>query len=234
MRRTYAQLTQEQRCQIYACLRAGWTQEETAKEIGVNQATISREARRNRGRRGYRPKQAHAKARARLPLKVKRRLADGDWGRVEGLLRLGWSPEQVSGRLEREGGLRVSHEWIYQHVYADKRAGGDLFRHLRCQKPRRKRYGAYDRRGVIPNRVGIARDLDARVFFAHPYASWERGVNENVNGLIRQYFPKKTDLSAVSREAVAHVMNRLNHRPRKSLGFRTPHEVFFHMITTLT
>ena len=74
---------------------------------------------------------------------------------MEQLLREDWSPEQISGWLTREEGVSVSHERIYQHVYEDKRRGGDLHRHLRCQKPRRKRYGYYDRRGQIRERVSI-------------------------------------------------------------------------------
>ena len=71
-------------------------------------------------------------------------------------LREDWSPEQISGLLESgEERLHVSHEWIYLYVYQDKREGGDLHRHLRCQKPRRKRYGSNDRRGQIRGRVSI-------------------------------------------------------------------------------
>ena len=61
----------------------------------------------------------------------------------------------VLGWLAQEQGLRVSHEWICQHVHADKRRGGDLHTHLRCQKKRRKRYGSSDRRGQIRGRVSI-------------------------------------------------------------------------------
>ena len=63
--------------------------------------------------------------------------------------------EQISGWLSQEPGQQVSHEWIYQYVYADKRRGGDLHAHLRCQKKRRKRYGSNDRRGQIRGRVSI-------------------------------------------------------------------------------
>lgn len=73
----------------------------------------------------------------------------------------------------------------------------------------------------------FAATLDVDVYFAHPYASWERGTNENTNGLIRQYFPKATNFLQVTDEQVAHVVERLNNRPRKTLGFRTPSEVFF-------
>jgi IS30 family transposase len=72
----------------------------------------------------------------------------------------------------------------------------------------------------------IANKLDADFFFAHPYASWERGANENMNGLIRQFFPKKMRFNSITAKDIAFAMHRLNHRPRKCLGFKTPHEVF--------
>lgn len=73
----------------------------------------------------------------------------------------------------------------------------------------------------------IARGLGARFNFAHPYASWERGLNENTHGLVRQYFPKRHDFTTVTDAEVARVVERLNDRPRKTLGFRTPNGVFF-------
>lgn len=66
----------------------------------------------------------------------------------------------------------------------------------------------------------------ADVFFAKPYRSWERGTNENTNGLLRQYFPKKTPLNAVTDAQVQHAVNQLNQRPRKILGWQTPCEVW--------
>ena len=64
------------------------------------------------------------------------------------------------------------------------------------------------------------------VYFADPYSSWQRGTNENTNGLLRQYFPKGCDLSRVTDQMLAEAVRKLNHRPRKCLGYRTPHEVF--------
>lgn len=72
----------------------------------------------------------------------------------------------------------------------------------------------------------IARELDADIYFAHPYASWERGINENTNGLIRQYFPKGTDFNQVTDEQIEQVMDRLNNRPRKSREYKSPNELF--------
>jgi len=309
---SYNQLTQEQRYQIYALLKIGHNQTEIAAVIGTHKSTVSRELRRNKGLRGYRAKQAHNKALSRRNHSRKRILPE-TWALIETKLRLEWSPEQVSGWLNRHYAIQVSHEWIYQYILADKQAGGDLFRHLRCQKKRRKRYGSYDRRGKLPNRrsieerpaiveerqrigdwevdtiigkrhrqaivtlterksrfsllakveqrtaeqVGdamigllqpvadrlhtltadngkefaeherIACELHTDFFFAHPYAAWERGANENMNGLVRQYIPKTSDLSSVTDKELRCIMNRLNHRPRKCLDFRSPFEVFF-------
>ena len=153
--RTYTQLTQAERYQIYILKQAGHRQSEIAAMLGRHKATISRELHRNRGLRGYRPQQAHRLALARRSDKVRPRFNDPVWQQVETLTRQDWSPEQIAGRLKVEQGVRISHEYIYQYIYADKRSGGDLYRHLRCQKRRRKRYGAYDRRGVIPNQVSI-------------------------------------------------------------------------------
>ena len=83
------------------------------------------------------------------------RFTDQDWDVVIEHLRMEWSPEQITGRIKMEQGVGISHEWIYQYIYADKHSGGKLYRFLRCQKLRRKRYGSYDRRGIIPNQVSI-------------------------------------------------------------------------------
>ncbi|MEO8357154.1 MAG: IS30 family transposase [Chloroflexota bacterium] len=308
----YTQLTQEQRYQISAMKKTGNRQTEIAKELGVHKGTISRELRRNVGERGYRPKQAHEKALGRRTTGTVR-IGVEVWKIVEEKLRQDWSPEQVSGWLKRDAGKSLSHEWIYQHILADKETGGDLYGHLRCHKKRRKRYGSYDRRGKLPNRVSIeerppmveqrqhlgdweadtlvgkghrgalvslverksrytllwpverrqadlvrqatislllpfvdqvhtitgdngkefaehaqiAETVKAVFYFAHPYSAWERGTNENTNGLVRQYFPKSTNFSKVTRTESVSAADKLNHRPRKCLAFRTPFEVFF-------
>ena len=307
----YQQLTQEQRYQIYALMKAGFNQTQIAAEIGVHKATISRERRRNRGQRGYRPQQAQELAVVRQQLRAKPRIAPETWQQVERLLVQQWSPEQIAGRLSLENHPSPSHERIYQYIYRDKREGGVLHLNLRCQKKRRKRYGSYDRRGQLPARTSIserpsivdrktrlgdweadtiigqhhreaivslverkskltrlakvrrntaeavrqalaaqlqsltvktitsdngrefaqhqriAQQLKASFYFAHPYASWERGLNENTNGLVRQYFPKKSKFSKITDKQINQVVIRLNNRPRKTLGYKTPNEVFF-------
>lgn len=72
----------------------------------------------------------------------------------------------------------------------------------------------------------IAKELNISIYFAKPYHSWERGANENTNGLVRQYFPKGTDFGDITPEQVTHVQNILNSRPRKRLGYMTPKEKF--------
>jgi len=73
----------------------------------------------------------------------------------------------------------------------------------------------------------IARSLNCDFYFAHPYSSWERGTNENTNGLIRQYFPKYKDFRTINDNEIISAMRRLNNRPRKRLEFKTPNQVFF-------
>jgi IS30 family transposase len=296
--RAYRQLTQAQRYQIYALKKTKHSLAEIASVLRVDKSSVSRELKRNRGQRGYRPQQAHELALGRRSKSLPR-LTAKVWAVVEKLLRADWSPEQISGRLKKEQGICISHEWIYQHILADKQASGDLYKHLRCQKKRRKRYGTYDRRGKLPNcrsieerpaivharkRLGdwevdtilgkkhkqaivtlterksrftlltkvkqrtaqavreqicrtllpiknkvhtltsdhgkefaaheqIAQMLKLKFYFAHPYAAWERGTNENTNGLLRQYFPKKSDFQSVSKKELEQVMTRLNFRP---------------------
>jgi IS30 family transposase len=310
----YKQLTSEQRYQISVLKRIGHSRTEIAKELEVHKSTIGRELRRNTGERGYRPKQADEKAHERRANAMSRkRISAETWKVVEERVEQDWSPEQVSGWLEKHQEIRISHEWIYQHILADQKAGGDLYTHLRQHGKRRKRYGKYDRRGKLPNRVSIeerpqiveqrerlgdweidtligkehrgalvslverksrytllwpvsqrlanlvadatisllhpftgfvhtitgdngkefaehvriAEALKANFYFAHPYSAWERGTNENTNGLVRQYFPKKTDFSMIEVAETQLTAEKLNQRPRKCLDFMTPFEVFF-------
>lgn len=72
----------------------------------------------------------------------------------------------------------------------------------------------------------IEQDTDIRVYFAEPYSSWQRGSNENANGLLREFFPKKTDLSKVSDEELENALSLINNRPRKCLNWKTTHEAF--------
>ena len=88
----------------------------------------------------------------------------------------------------------------------------------------------YDNGKEFAGHRHTAHRLQAHIFFATPYHAWERGVNENTNGLIRDFFPKGTDFTTIHPATVAKVERLLNRRPRKSLGFQTPNEVF-HALT---
>ena len=92
----------------------------------------------------------------------------------------------------------------------------------------------YDNGREFSDHEHMARELAADIYFADPYSSWERGTNEKTNGLIGQFFPKKMSLLQVNRKALQSTMDKLNHRPRKSLNYRTPHEVFCNSNSTLT
>src|SRR5215210_490005 len=151
----YSQLTRERRYQIYALKKAGQNQTQIALIIGCHKSTISRELRRNCGQKGYRPHQADELAFDRQCDAYRARITGQTWQQVERLLLQDWSPEQIAGRLRLEKQPTVSHECIYLYVYADKRRGGTLHRHLRSQKKQRKRYSGYIRRGQIPNRTSI-------------------------------------------------------------------------------
>ncbi|MBT5399197.1 IS30 family transposase [bacterium] len=87
----------------------------------------------------------------------------------------------------------------------------------------------YDNGKEFANHQVTNQAIGCMSYFAKPYSSWERGQNENTNGLLRQYFPKKTPLKDVSYVRVKVATDRLNSRPRKCLGYRTPFEVFYSM-----
>ncbi|MCX7023238.1 MAG: IS30 family transposase, partial [Spirochaetes bacterium] len=73
----------------------------------------------------------------------------------------------------------------------------------------------------------LAKRLGGKVYFAHPYHSWERGLNENTNGLLRQYLPKSRSFADLTEKELARIVDKLNNRPRKLLGYRTPREAFW-------
>jgi len=109
---SYTQLTHlRQRYQIKALMKMGHNQTEMAKSVGIHKSTVSRELRRNRGLKGYRPKQAHELALSRR-CKAKPLIDASTWAVVEALIRLDLSPEQASGWLKDNYGLQISHEWI--------------------------------------------------------------------------------------------------------------------------
>lgn len=93
-----------------------------------------------------------------------------------------------------------------------------------------KRTLTFDRGNEMAQHKLFTKDTKINVYFAHPHAPWERGTNENTNGLIRQYFPKGTDFSKIPESRLKHVQDELNDRPRKTLKWHTPHERFCELL----
>jgi IS30 family transposase len=292
---------------------------EIARGLKRHRSTIWREVQRNRSQYdgAYRPRWAVEKTNGRRRRSRRnRRYGPAHFVPIEGMLRADFSPEQIVGRLRFEGLRSMSHETIYLWIWADKEAGGTVWRHLRgARKLKRKRYGRHDSRGrlagkrmiserpavverrtrlgdweidtvhgrgkpavvtVVERKSGLVRIgqiprvgaqetlrrttyilrneshpirtitadngsefhmyktlercLGTTIYFATPHHAWERGTNENTNGLLRQYLPKGTDLSALTQRQCTAIAATLNHRPRRRLGFSTPNEVY-HGIT---
>ena len=159
MPKGYHHLTYDKRCQIYALLRRGFSQSQIAKDLEVAQSTISREIGRNKGKRGYRYKQAQEKAEIRRQAassKPYKMTPDLTMLLEQTLSKKQWSPEQFTGYIKVHMNISISHERIYQYIWNDKRTGGTLYKHLRCSgKKYNKRRNKSAGRGLIPNRVGI-------------------------------------------------------------------------------
>jgi IS30 family transposase len=185
----YKQLSQAERYQIYALMNAGHDRTQLTKLLDQHKSTISRELNRNSGSRGYRPKQACEHSVKRSQNSLNAPIVE-TWVRQEAcaLLRLQWSPEQISSKLP------ISHETLYQHVYADKAQGGALWKNLRCQKQKRKRYaGGRDRRGQIPNRRPLSDrplHIEARKQIGH----WECDavIGESHKGAVMTMVERKS------------------------------------------
>lgn len=92
----------------------------------------------------------------------------------------------------------------------------------------------YDQGREMAEHKLFTKETQVVVYFAHPGIPWERGTNENTNGLIRQFFPKSTDFNKVSTKEIKHVQHLLNGRPRKTLNWKTPYEVFKELVALKT
>lgn len=315
--RRYLQLSQDERYHITELRISHSSKAEIARALKRSPSTIGRELERNKklidGH--YRADLAHSYAKTRRSRERRGfHLGPHCWEVVVDLLKQDWSPEQISHCLRKQGSFTVSHETIYQYIYADERRGGSLFKHLRIvTKTHRKRYKSMDSRGILPgkrhiserppevetrlqlghwegdtvmgsdlhhciltlverksgfaiikkleSRTALAVTQAARVaiqehkanfdtltldngtefhdykaleqqfplkcYFATPYHSWERGSNENLNGLIRQYIPKRVSMRNVTQAYCDAVAFRLNSRPRKRHGYVSPYEVYY-------
>ena len=325
MGQKYDHLSIEERATIKAMLVLGQSMRAIARALDRAPSTVQREILRNRPPlwrqedpirlRTYDPTRAAGRARRlRHVPRVKRLLPPESplWREIRWFMELGWSPEQIAGRLGC-----VSHETIYTAIYAMPR--GELRRELisllRQGRSSRRPRGRVDRRGKSPvdlpsihvrppeaderllpghwegdflkgtrnlSAVGtlvdrhslfvmlarmegcgaeaalagfsaafaplpvqmrktltydqgkemmsykkLAENTGLSIYFADPHSPWQRGINENTNGLLRQYLPREADLTKFSQRDLDQIAWLLNTRPRKSLGFRTPAEVFF-------
>jgi IS30 family transposase len=310
----HKQLTLEKRYEIKAYFQVGFSKTSIAQKTKVHKSTITRELKRNSSISGYYPKAAERKSRQRRQNARKHIKFTKDLQlKVDALLLLDFSPEQISGRLKKEKNISISHERIYQYIREDRAFGGQVWKNLRHSNKVRKKRNKTEKRGQIPDRVfiderpkivdqrgrvgdweadtlwkprekgailtlverktgytllswlpdrkakriaetintllsdfkehvhtltvdngkefaehkRIAKKLNAKVYFAHPYHSWERGTVENTNGLIRQYFPRKMKLDPSVAKLVPFVQQRLNLRPRKRLNYFTPFEKIY-------
>ena len=297
---SYQQLSIEEREIIQIGICKGSSLRQIAAIIGRSVATISRELRRNSSpqKHLYLPSRAHLRATLKRSSRGRtERLKSGTIrAYVIDKVRERWSPEQISGRLKKETGQSISHEAIYQYIYAQIPGDGrgaakpnsvDLRPYLRRKRPfrirhhsgrgqrpfkpfcrsiderpsivdTRERVGDWESDSIVSagqkpglntlveRKVGLVfitklsssnaaettRALQAQrvtgttCYAAHPYHAWERGSNENANGLIRQYFPKHTDFTTVPEADIAKVEYALNTRPRKRPGWATPLEIW--------
>jgi IS30 family transposase len=155
---SYKQITREERYSIHRLLRQGLCPARIARILDRHRSTISREIARNLHTNGcyidYRAQFLANGRRSRCRRKAQ--FGDGDWSLVRHFIKEDWSPEQVSLVFAYYGVLGISHETIYRYIWRNKKQGGRLYRHLRqSPKQRRKRYRAYDSRGVLRGKHGL-------------------------------------------------------------------------------
>jgi len=196
----YRRLCQEDRGVIYRMNKAGKGQQEIADAIGFTQSAVSRELNRNKGKRGYRNKQAQTMATLRQKMKRTRsRVISGDLKElVDSKLEQKHSPEQISGRLQTEG-YAVSHESIYQYIAEDKASGGDLYRHLRINSKRRyRRRSKAQRVGKILERIDIEERGEV-VENRERYGDWEVDLVEGSkgSGFILSLYERKSQFAKI-------------------------------------
>jgi len=226
----YSQITLDERYTLSLLRQLGYRPADIARVLGRHRSTIGREVRRNSRPDGaYRPAFAHGRAGARRSRARRHpRFTAAHFRLVQRYLEQQWSPEQIAGYLRRVQQFRMSHETIYQHVWADKRAGGTLHTHLRgAPKQRRKRYGRYDSRGRLAGKRPITTrppQIDARTEGGHWEVDTVLGtgdrhcvlslVERTTGYLVLGKLPARTS-TAVTRRAI-HLVRR-ERRPVRTI-----------------
>jgi IS30 family transposase len=155
------------------------------------------------------------------PSEVDARVAVGHWEGDSMVSRQ--SPAGLNTLVERATGLVFITKIKDTTAVETARV---VMERLRLLPPQARQTMTVDNGHENANHEQTTKDLNLKIYFAHPYHSWERGTNENTNGLIRWYLPKRTDFATISDERIREIEHRLNTRPRKRLGWRTPLEVF--------
>lgn len=156
------------------------------------------------------------------PAIVDKKTRRGDWegDTIEGAQKKGYVATWAERSKRYLVAYRLDHKSAASLVEGAKKA----FRNI--PKQFRKTF-TVDNGKEFARHKELAKALGGKVYFAHPYHSWERGLNENTNGLIRQYLPKNRSLVDLTQKELDRIVRRLNNRPRKCLGYRTPREAFF-------
>src|SRR5680860_895997 len=226
-----------QRNELAVLLRAGFKQNKIAELLGKTASAVCQELKRNGAdnKSGYDVGLAKKMTEQRRVTANKRfkKIENNQWLRIYVIrnIKKYWSPEQISGRIKEkwpnDKSRQFSKDSIYNYIYSHQKK---LVKYLRCQKGKyRRRHGT---------RIRVEQQLEAKkkriterktgisIYFAFPYHSWERGTNENCNGLLRQFFPKKSAFAMITQEAINEACDFINNRPRKRLGYLTPNEVF--------
>jgi IS30 family transposase len=233
-KRSRRALTLAEREEISRGVVAGRSLRSIAADLGRAPYTVSRELQRNGGRRWYRANKADEAAWQRAQRAKTCKLAKNPaLARIVAEKLMGrWSPRQIAGWLKRtypdDESFQVSHETIYLTLYIQAR--GALKKELikQAHKLPRELYKSltWDRGKQMADhkRFSLATDID--VYFCDPQQPWQRGSNENTNGLLRQYFPKGMDLSNIHQNRLNAVARQLNERPRETLQFYSPAEKF--------
>ncbi len=244
---------------VYAKLRLEWSPEEIAKRMhldypldtamrishetiyqhlyclprGELKKELMRGLRRERKRRLSRSALHHRRQRiqdiisiSERPREARDRIVPGHW---EGDLIVGKAHASALGTLvERTTRLTLLVPLVAKDAQSVSAAFAKAFKRIPQQF---KKTLTYDRGSEMSEHKLFTKKTKIQVYFADPSSPWQRGTNENTNGLIRQYFPKGTDFKTVSPSSITEAERRLNSRPRKILGFYTPSETFYQLIT---
>jgi IS30 family transposase len=159
------------------------------------------------------------------PKEVEDRIIPGHW---EGDLIIGkWKKSALGTLVERTTRTTILVPLRSYDAISVRKA---LVREFQSIPRQMKLSLTYDQGKEMAEHVRLSKEAELKVYFAHPGCPWERGTNENTNGLIRQFFPKGTDFSTVNRWQIKQVQRLLNDRPRKALEYRTPYEAFSQLV----